>query len=413
MTTPTIVYLDITSGNNENGIYGNSEAPFKEVDVIYTRIRSNDGVQTTPIKFYCNKGFQKLNLPEYSNCYFNALDGLVFSSQVTLNDVKIEGKIFVEIPVIPKGELLITTRGNTEIMETSILKVLEASPNNKVSYPDLTLIVNQGDLKIDAKADIAVNRKFTFIQNESSLRCIFPDVKSQGGDLFKGTSEAKDTLVLGSATSEVQISRRRNVGYLYTTKTPNEFSLGNFSNGAVFSNVKVTVKVPMIPEMASHSLFKIPVDEVKSSAVLNNLFNYNLHEGLLLHNCELQSEVPLSLCNSENITKINTVLKGISFKREIPHIKKVVNNLVLDDDFADRYHVESTDSPSGVTITIPDEIDIGGKELYFRKLNPQNRLFIKAKKFHGVSNSTLCLDRTRTQVLVYKHEGFFYAKNIY
>lgn len=163
-----------------------------------------------------------------------------------------------------------------------------------------------------------------------------------------------------------------------------------------------------MPEFLKTRLFVIPETDVKSSKALSGAFNYNLNDGLLLQNCCFTAESPLLLCNNISITKINTILKNVSFDKEVPRIKKITGNYVLDDNFSDMYHIEAAD---GTVITIPDEIEIGTRELYFRKLDPASKIYIKSKKLHSLPG-TLILDQTKTQVILYKHEGFFYGKNL-
>lgn len=407
---PIKVYISSLEGDNEKGVINDSTKPFKDLDILYTRLRGQETTKTTHINFYVEKGFQRLNLERYFNCHFNGIDTIIIGTVTTLENVNIEGKITVELPTIIKSEMFIVTEGNVEVAQYSILKIVEGVRNKKVSYPEIIVILNKGNLKIDTKPTIEVNRKITFVKNENSVNVKFPNVQSQGGILFTDTLDSKGTLVSGDgSTSDVKVSTGKSVGYLVTSNIPNKFSIGKFDNDAVFQNCKIDVKIPLYPELYSNPLFIISDNNIKSTKTLLTSFNFNTDEHLLLQNSEVNSEVSLPLCNNNLVTKVNTNLYGIFFNKERPYIKKITGNYVLDDTFSDRYHIESVDN---ITITIPDEVDIGNHEIYFHKVNINSKMCIKTKKLHS-STGTLILDQGKTQVILYKHEGYYYTKNLY
>lgn len=393
------VYLDSLKGDDIKGQLNDPSIPFKTLDTIYTKI----GFGSTPITFILDKGDQTLTLDHYVNCKFEGTGTLLINKEITLGNCTIDCPINVKVPC--KATKIITSNNKLTLGNNCKISILEELHNRKKSYPDLIFIDNKGDLISHADVIVKVDRNFSFVNNDDIADCKLPNVESQGGILLNSTENAKWSVFQGD--SNIKINFANDEGYLYSSKKYNSFILASFTKGLVITNSKINITLDQVP-----------------NEYLLNVINPNLNEGisvknenirntdlLLLDTVELTSNKNLKLVNTSKFTSINLKTTGIMLpERTSSKIKKISDDYILDDFDENMFHV---DPVKNVTIKIPSNLNIGTRELYFKRLEGpvgNNKVFIRVNNLYKSTEGLITLDRSHPNICIYKCEDVYYIK---
>lgn len=402
------VYLDATKGEDAKGSINNSEAPFKTFDVAYNAARSQSKdkivIQTS------GSDKQLLKLPEYVNVQVTGSQCIKVIECLSLENVEFNVPVIIEVPVTLKGDKLIDTKGAVKF--TEFLTVVEASYNKNNSYPLLTLITNSGILETSGITIIKVNRMFTFINNNGSMKIKMPSVEYQGGDFFLGGSTTTSNIIYGvpeSTPLQFKVNPGLKSGYLVNEKINNSFSWGRFKTNFSIENVNVNF---ILPDVGAAATVPLLISDVEPTELKDTTFT--------IRGSLVKSNTKVSFSNTNNFTKINTVLADtISIGKSTSRVKKITDNYVIDDIDGDMFHVDFSGNPGKIIqVTIPEDLVIGERELFFNKLNshPNNKLQIKAKNIMSNGNiravhaGYIQLDHTKSQICLYKVNDIWYIK---
>lgn len=346
------------------------------------------------------RGSQVLSLSLYQNCEFNSLkEEIKIRTPVTFVDCVFKCPLVLELPANFDDENFVTTKGTVTFTGESTLKVVENAPYKKSSYPQKTLILNNGCLSIETRPKISCNRMLTFISNNSYMTVPVPNIEFQGGDLFKGTSTSKN-LIKGNddSTSIVEVHRGNSTWMYMNAKVVNRFSLGCFDSSVIFQDVKINLKVPD-PGIEKPNLFITPGDSSKDALAATRL--------LTIQSSSIWSNYPVNLASGYEILKVNSTLDNVYLDKAGSHIKKITNDYILDDTDMNMFHIEPSREQNNIDVAIPDELSIGERILFFKMLGNHhtNKVVVRAK------NLEVQLNRSKSQVEIYKYEDVWYSKN--
>lgn len=388
------IYINEIIGT-DNASAGTQESPFKTLAKAYDTVKQHDAKS-----LFISIGDKPQVIPagEYSRgCGFSGnYKLLIDSSAITFQDVTFGCNIEIELDPLAEGQPSVIFKGNCTFTSGSSITVKEKVPKSRCSYPYKILCLNEGVLQSSACAKITMGRMFTFIKNVNEMSVKFPvETKYQGGDLFIGSAESKSNKISGDedVSCLVKVSHGYTAGYLYSSKVNNGFTLGSFDNGCDIQDCHITIESSGISD--EQQLFSVGES---SSGTVKKCSLVNTGVGKFV------------LCKSPKVLSIRNSLTGITYNKPTEVVITIKCDYTLDDYSGDVYHIESD---KDIIITIPDELDIKRRELFFRR-SPNNghlsKVTIKSNKFKDTISGAIILTRRNPQVTLYNHQNEYYTK---
>lgn len=405
-------HIDLTNGNDTGPIY-------KTLDTAYKIYRINYA-SDIHLVFNIMNGYQYLGLDKCENCEFKNTTSeggksnyLKINSKIKLINVTFSIDVRIELNG-KSGETLISCEKSNSFNNLDVSEIKKSSwfGNKAKSYQDLTLITNDEDLIIKGLINVKVDRTFTLVNNNSTLKSTFPNLESQGGVLFYSSDNAKLTQIDDSLCVDnrqrkiINVKNGISTGRFYNGEVKNNFEIANCYNNLIVKNVSVDVNYDSGKSLTIfHIRGKVNENQSKCPGI-------NEGDLMLVKDSDIVSvaQRKLLFSNVTDTTKINTRLGNIEYEAIRSQIKTIKYDYDITDDDSSIFHID--DSMGDVTITISDDIPLEGKELYFRKMLglTKNKVLIKVNKCNKIANGTILLTRSHMDITIYKHEDTFYVK---
>jgi hypothetical protein len=397
------INVDLLSGidNTVNIETQNLNLVYKTLDFAYLKFRRYYNTDNRLI-FNITGGYQYLTCDEYNNCEFKGIDTyLKINKLVSLTNVIFDIDINVELNN-KSNNIIIITNDNVMFNEKHKINIKEINYNTNKSYPFVKLINNNGNLNILSNIIIKVCREFTLVNNRNILICKLPIIECQGGTIFYSEDSAELTEIVDNKSENSDIIIKNGIisGYLYNTKSYNNFKLVDCYNNLIISGIAFNIKYEQ----------KVILFNIRSDNIKNPNKRINIGDLMLIENSYLSSDTNIMLTNIKNITKINTKLININYNKISEKVKKIKDDYILTDEDVKIFHINDTDKI--INIKVPNTLKLGTSEIYFRKINEmsRNKIIITIDNCHKNSTGTIILDRTHPEIIIYEDEGIFYTK---
>lgn len=402
-----------------------------EGQIINTLYKTIDAAYTSYRKIYSGEykliiciigGYQCMSLDEYDNCVFKVDDTnknsyLKINKLVTLKNVGFEIDVKVELNNKSKDTIIVTQK-DTYFSNNHKIEICETNYNNNKSYPFVRLIDNKDKLTLLSNVSIKVCRQFTLVDNKGITKCKFPNMESQGGDLFYSEDSAESFEIIGGGDLTTIIIKNGIIpGYIYNTKVYNNFKLVNCFDNLVITSVNICINYDQNQTILERNnitqkilLFNIRnVDKIEDNIRKDPRMNFG--DCIFIENSSFLSESNSAvLSNISNITKINTKLININYNFKAPKVKTIKNDYTIIDDDSKIFHVDDTDK--NITVRIPTNLSMESSEIYFRKINKmsRNKVFIHVYTCYKTTTSLIILNRTHPEISIYESNGTFFTK---
>ena len=397
------INVDLLTGIDDtvNIETNNFNLVYKTLDFAYLKFRRYYNTDNR-LTFNITGGYQYLTCDEYNNCEFKGTDTyLKINKLVTLTNVIFDIDIKVELNN-KSNNIIIITNENVMFNEKHKIDIKEIHYNTNKSYPLVKLINNNGSLNILSDIIIKVCRQFTLVNNRNILKCKFPIVECQGGTIFYSEDSAELIEIVGDKSENSNIIIKNGIisGYLYNTKTYNNFKVVDCYNNLIISGITFNLKYEQ----------KVILFNIRSDHIKDQNKRMNMGDLILIENCYLSSDSNIILSNINNITKINTKLININYNKISEKVKKIKDDYIITDEDAKIFHINDTEKI--INIKVPNTLKLESSEIYFRKINEmsRNKIIITIDNCHKNSTGTIILDRTHPEIIIYEDEGIFYTK---